>query len=74
MLWFLFHFIPIEQHPKFRMLVDLWHKDGRLVEMKIYDLLGGHPRIVAYPCHDPVTFELLQHPKGIHTVLVGASQ
>ena len=56
------------------MLVDLWHKDGRLVEMKIYDLLGGHPRIVAYPCHDPVTFELLQHLKGIHTVLVGASQ
>ena len=47
-------------------LVDLWRKDGRLVEMKIYELLGRHPRIVTYLGHDPVTFQLLlQHlPKG----------
>ena len=47
-------------------LVDLWRKDGRLVEKNIYELLGRHQRIVAYHGHDPVTFELLlQHlPKG----------
>jgi serine/threonine protein kinase len=40
-------------------LVDPWRKDGRIVEMKVYELLGRHPRIVAYHGHDPVTFELL---------------
>ena len=47
-------------------LVDLWRKDGRIVEMKIYELLGRHPRIVTYLGHDPVTFELLLQrlPKG----------
>ena len=44
----------------------LWRKDGRLVEKHIYELLGSHPRIVAYHGHDPVTFELLLQrlPKG----------
>lgn len=49
------------------LVVDLWHKDGR---MKVHELLvlvnGCHPRIIVYHGHDPVTFErLLQHfPKA----------